>query len=92
MQSCERKAAVYPLYNPSTSHSHCPAQAAELYSPTALYSIQLYSIQPLLDGPQRTPFPANRKGMAFEGLSGAGAGKVGEGCSGAGSKARGAWR
>eukprot|EP00966_Prymnesium_polylepis_P213131 4936528-Prymnesium_polylepis.1 len=35
-----RKAAVYPLYNPSTSHSPCPAQAAELYSSATLYSIQ----------------------------------------------------
>eukprot|EP00966_Prymnesium_polylepis_P203861 4722950-Prymnesium_polylepis.1 len=37
-------------------------------------------------------FPANDKGMASEGLWGAGAGKVREGCSGAGSKARVAWR
>eukprot|EP00966_Prymnesium_polylepis_P222033 5137222-Prymnesium_polylepis.1 len=45
-----------------------------------------------LGGGQRTPFPANGKGMATEGLWGAGAGKVSECCSGAGSKARVAWR
>eukprot|EP00966_Prymnesium_polylepis_P283663 6553541-Prymnesium_polylepis.1 len=39
----QRKAAVYPLYNPSTSPSPCHAQAAELYSSTALNIIQLYS-------------------------------------------------
>eukprot|EP00966_Prymnesium_polylepis_P171676 3969566-Prymnesium_polylepis.1 len=46
----------------------------------------------MIGGGQRTPFPANGKGMASEVLWGAGAGKVTEGCSGGGSKARVAWR
>eukprot|EP00966_Prymnesium_polylepis_P026548 612449-Prymnesium_polylepis.1 len=52
-----RKAAVYPLYNPSTPPSPCPAQAAELlssqpstvYSSTALTANNLY-ITPLGKG------------------------------------------
>eukprot|EP00966_Prymnesium_polylepis_P222177 5140779-Prymnesium_polylepis.5 len=54
----------------------------------------LLSASPSVARVQRTPFiqvPANVKGMgihASEALWGTAAGKVGEGCSGAGSKAR----
>eukprot|EP00966_Prymnesium_polylepis_P070046 1628598-Prymnesium_polylepis.1 len=48
--------------------------------------------RPKLARVQRTPFPANVKGMASEALWGAAAGKRSEGCSRELSEAKIAWR